>query len=187
MCGAKLINNFFKTCFKRKNNYICRIQYFNMPINELGQTINDKGNILCQKIGTKKTVHLSPHLVKNTELMKKQGWEVVTQPEKPPRLGNGSFSAGSYDEEKNQREAMATNDEKGAYNAKMKEGEEAEKKENPDLEFNEPVFAKMENESESIRTGNPGTNKPPPKKRGRKPGTKIVKKVTQTKKEKINA
>lgn len=48
------------------------------------------GNILCQKIGTKKTHHLSPLLAKNPELMKERGWAIVETPQAPPKL-NGEY------------------------------------------------------------------------------------------------
>lgn len=183
-------------------------------INELGQTENEKGNILCRKTGTRKdgmpwekTQHLSKLVVNNSAWMQINGWEVVIQPEAPPVVkGKNEFSARSYDQEKNQREATATNDAKFNYGnvAEMAETVNPELKkyfketntpeiksevlsgsQNP-IESNKPFVGVLSFESNNTN-GNPGTNKPPPKKRGRKPGTKIVKKVTQDKKQKVNA
>lgn len=48
------------------------------------------GNILCQKIGTKKTHHLNPLLARNPELMKERGWAIVETPQAPPKI-NGEY------------------------------------------------------------------------------------------------
>lgn len=92
-----------------------------MPLNELGQTVNNAGNILCLKIGTTKKQYLSPHTVKNAELMKLQGWEIVMQPELPPSFSNGknNYSAGSYEE--NNSQGTTTTGPKGEYNLNQPE------------------------------------------------------------------
>lgn len=44
-----------------------------------------QGNILCQKIGTKKKHYMSPLFANNTELMSARGWEIVETPQPPPK------------------------------------------------------------------------------------------------------
>lgn len=61
-----------------------------MPINSEGLTINEKGNILCKKIGTKKENYMSPLCVNNSEYMRINGWEPIRQPEAPPKLNGKS-------------------------------------------------------------------------------------------------
>lgn len=112
-----------------------------MPLNELGQTVNNAGNILCLKIGTTKKQYLSPHTVRNTELMKLQGWEVIMKPELPPSFTNGksNYSSGSYEE--NNSQGTTTTDPKGEYN--LNQPEEINE-ENGELNKPDETFEQLE-------------------------------------------